>query len=946
MLPPQLSYEFQSHSTKVSMDRIAAPTPEQSEGYLCTVMLFILSQVTQDDKVYLRLQTVWRSLWKELLDGKQAEVDRMDKNALIAIQALIAEERGAESNGSTDDPSTMEKVGRRHIEGQEPLQTGKTQKEPQLLKSLWETKTSTVRYKKMLLSRQELPIWDYRERIVATIVAHQVTVLCAETGAGKSTQVPSLLLQNQLTSGMDSKILITQPRRISAISLARRVSEELGENKGEIGTRQSLVGYAIRLESRVSSATRITYVTTGVLVRMLESSSNLEEIDFLVLDEVHERTLDLDLLFIALRRLLQRRQTLKIVLMSATVDARKFSEYFGNAPILNIPGRTFPVEIKYLEDAIELTRSQNSHMRGPHVVETYDDDDVERNASERTRSLTVGLEYYSTSTRKDLATYDEYRIDYSLIANLAMTISVDKNLTMYSQAILIFMPGIAEIRRLHQTITSLPTFCGGWVIHLLHSSFSNEDLERAFEWPPGGHRKIVISTNIAETGITIPDVTAVIDTCREKVMRFDERRQISKLTESFISRSSARQRRGRAARVQEGICFHLVTRYRHDNLLLEHHVPEMLRMSLQDPILRVKIWNLGDIEQTLHEAFDPPSSKNIRRAIELLKDVKALTANESLTPLGRQLAKLPLDIWLGKLVLHGLNFGCLEAATLIASFLSGKSPFTTADGSDSRATAARLAFSKGNSDLLLMYNAYCAWKRASIAGSTLEFCRKNYLNQYTLSQIEDQKVQLLVTLSDTGVLHLDETEKDSLRRCRLGGKRREFFQVPERYNINSNNDFAANSVIAMALYPKLLLREAHGWRNVANNQQVNIAPTSVNKPASSPATWLSFYQTMQTKSRNPTVYETSLVPEAVIAILLGDADVRMYAGVILVDGGRVRFSIRDWKTMIALKAIRTGLQEAISNTYRNTDQSLQLASDRKWLDVWQAIVISRRALDG
>ena len=493
----------------------------------------------------------------------------------------------------------------------------------------------------------------------------------------------------------------------------------------------------------------------------------------------------------------------------------------------------------------------------------------------------------------------------------------------------------------------MPWFQNGWVVHLLHSSFSSDDLEKAFERPPARHGKIVIATNIAETGITIPDVTAVIDSCREKIMRFDERRQLSKLTEAFISRSSARQRRGRAARVQEGLCFHLVTRYRHDNLLLEHHVPEMLRLSLQDPILRIKVWNLGDIEQTLTEAFDPPTARNVRRAIQLLKDVNALTDTESLTSLGRQLAKLPLDIWLGKLVLHGVTFACLDAAVFIAAMLSATSPFTDSGRSDGRAVAARLAFSKGDSDLLLVYNAYCGWRRACLAGNVYDFCKKNFLNHSTLSQIEDQKVQLLVILSDASLLPLQESERASLRKSRLGRKTSEFFTIPSRFNLNSSNEFAVNSVVAMALYPKLLVRERHGWRNVANNQQVNISSTSINHKAPSllATNWLSFYQTMQTKSKNPTVFETGAVPEAAIVLLLGDADFKMYAGVISLDGGRIRFSVRDWKTMIALKFLRTGIQEALARSYRNVGVSLS-PTDAKWLDIWQRIVTAKKAVEG
>lgn len=925
------------------MVSVATTSPQQSEGYLCTLMLFIVCQSTKDEKVYLRLQTVWRDIWKELLEAKQDAVDRADRDLLKQIQTMIVEERGKHT--ADLDDQTKQKAPDPGLSGRSKLSADKKiEYDSESLMSLWEKKASTVGYQTLLKARQQLPIWEHRQQIIDTVAAHRVTILCAETGAGKSTQVPSFILESHLKAGNDCRILITQPRRISAISLARRVSEELGEQKSEIGSRNSFLGFAVRLESKVSPATRITYVTTGVLLRMLETSKDLENLDYVLLDEVHERTMELDLLFIALRRLLQRRQNLKIVLMSATIDARKFSEYFGNAPILQIPGKTFPVEVKYLEDALELTINRDDSVSDPNVVESFEDDTFVRDESERIKSLTVGLERYSLHTRKTLAAYDEYTIDYTLIAELLTAIS--SNEEHGRKSILIFMPGMAEIRRLHQTIMSNATFTSGWIVHLLHSSFSNEALEEAFKKPPAQHRKIVIATNIAETGITIPDVAVVIDSCREKVMRFDERRQLSKLTDAFISRSSARQRRGRAGRVQKGLCFHLVTRYRHDNLLLEHHVPEMLRLSLQDPILRIKMWNLGNIEQTLDEAFDPPTRRNITRAIQLLKDVKALTDTESLTPLGRQLAKLPLDVWLGKLVLHGLTFACLDATVFIAAMLSTKSPFTDSDRSDNRAFAAKLAFSIGNSDLLLTYNAYCAWRRACCTGDVHAFCKRNFLSHHLLLQIEEQKIQLLVTVNDAGNLLLDEAEKESLRRSRAGGRWREFFMIPHRYTMNSNNEFAVSSVIAMALYPKLLQRERQGWRNVANNQRVNLSQTSINYINPSPAaTWLSFYQTMQTKRNHPTVFETSLVPEAAIVILLGEAEYNIYAGVITLDSGKIRFNVRDWKTMIALKVLRTKIEEAFSRSFRNPGLSLS-PTDAKWLNIWQQIVASRKVSDG
>jgi len=254
-------------------------------------------------------------------------------------------------------------------------------------------------------------------------------------------------------------------------------------------------------------------------MRMLEGGTGLAEITHLVLDEVHERTIEGDFLLIVLRKLMLRRPDLKIILMSATVNAEQFSKYLNEAPILNVPGRTHPVAAKYLEDAIEAADFGGNTGASSASDDGGDDDGAEESESGVKSAALGDLEKYSAKTRNTLARYDEYRINYDLMVKLLETVATGKTYQNYSKAILVFLPGIAEIRRLNDMLASHSTFSRGWQIYPLHSTLATEEQERAFLVPPPGIGKIVLATNIAETGVTIPDVTCVIDTGKHKEMR-------------------------------------------------------------------------------------------------------------------------------------------------------------------------------------------------------------------------------------------------------------------------------------------------------------------------------------------------------------------------------------------------------------------------------------------
>lgn len=846
---------------RFNMRSVATPDKKQSESYIATWALFHISfgASSKEEKVGLKLPPVWRELWEELAEARKSSLDAKDREVLRELRDLVRQRRDRElEDGVILQSAFRGRASARNQNDARELSQEMTKggtADPEFYQRIWMQKSNTARYQTMLQSRMQLPMWQFRQQVTDLVDREQVVIICGETGCGKSTQVPSFLLEHQLLQGKKCKIYCTEPRRISAISLARRVSEELGEGRGDLGTSRSLVGYSIRLESNTSKETRLVFATTGIVMRMLEGSNDLREVTHLVLDEVHERSIDSDFLLIVLKKLMLKRKDLKVVLMSATVDAERFSTYLGGAPVLTVPGRTFPVEVRYLEDAVELTGYSTGENTQLQMVDL--DDDIE--AAEQGPKTTVSndLSRYSSKTRLALAQMDEYRIDFDLIVQLIARVASDPEYSFFSKAILVFLPGIAEIRTLNDLLLGDPAFSKNWLVYPLHSSIATEDQEAAFLVPPPGVRKIVLATNIAETGITIPDVTCVIDTGKHKEMRFDERRQLSRLIDTFISRANAKQRRGRAGRVQKGLCFHMFTKHRHDTIMSDQQTPEMLRLSLQDLAIRVKICKLGGIEETLSEALDPPSAKNIRRAVDALIDVRALTASEELTPLGHQLARLPLDVFLGKLILLGTVFKCLDAAITVAAILSSKSPFSAPFGQRAQADLVRLAFRRGDSDLLTIYNSYLAWKRvcttsSGSGGKEAQFCRKNFLSQQTLANIEDLKGQLLSSLVDSGFLSLTEEERRSLRNTRFSSRRRhqQFVDVPQRVDLHSENDSITSSVIAASFYPKLLVRDAPGsrsLRNIGNNQSISLHPSSVNR-GHNELRWLSYYHIMQSKT--------------------------------------------------------------------------------------------------
>jgi len=602
----------------------------------------------------------------------------------------------------------------------------------------WQSRQQTVQQRKMLDGRRSLPAWSLREDIVDTVNQYQVTIISGETGSGKSTQSVQFVLDDMIEKrlGAAANIICTQPRRISALGLADRVSEERCTVVGDE------VGYAIRGESKQrQGATKITFVTTGVLLRRLQTSGGstddvvaaLADVSHVVVDEVHERSLDTDFLLILLKSVLPRRRDLKVILMSATLDAGVFEQYFkegASVGKIEIQGRTYPVDDYYLDDVARMTNFN------PTSYSRYgDDDDGDMSVDQSMAIMIQGL---------------GMRINYSLIA--ATVATIDDQLGSIEGGILIFLPGLMEISRTLDALRSIPN------LHALplHASLMSSEQRRVFPPAPRGKRKVIAATNVAETSITIEDIVAVIDTGKVKETSFDPRNNMVKLEEVWASQAACKQRRGRAGRVRAGKCYKLYTRNA-EAKMAERPEPEIRRVPLEQLCLSVRAMGIKDIPSFLAATLTPPEALAVEGAVDLLNSMGALDGDD-LTALGQHLALIPADLRCGKLMVYGTIFGCLESILTIASILTIRSPFVSPQDKRDESRAARAAFSSGGAegDLLTDLAAYDEWMSQRHSGlpprALRAWCDQKFLSFNTLSDISSTRSQYLASLTEAGLL--------------------------------------------------------------------------------------------------------------------------------------------------------------------------------------------------
>ncbi|KAF9982153.1 hypothetical protein BGZ65_003180 [Modicella reniformis] len=664
-----------------------------------------------------------------------------------------------------------------------------------ILKEYENLKATNVSFQALQMGRQKLPAWGYKDRLVQAIKDNAVVIVCGETGCGKTTQVPQFILDSwiQESIGEFANIVCTQPRRIAAIGVAERVAAERCTDIGQ------QVGYAIRGENKSSRNTKLLFCTTGILLRRLHSDPDLQNVTHVMVDEVHERSVDSDFLLIILRDLLRKRKDLKLILMSATINSELFSGYFDGCPVYEIPGFTHPVEELYMEQIVART-GHTPDFRGSNVKRIKMTEAMEEEW-EKTKGEyeSHGLDSETIAKIKTMEAYAE-RIDYELIvASVSDILKRKEPAGSVDGAILIFLPGVMEIKKCIDTLTAFAkTVPQTLDIIPLHAALTPKEQSSVFAPARKGVRKIVVATNVAETSITIDGVVYVIDSGRVKETRMEN--SMTKLVETWTSFASTRQRKGRAGRTRPGIVYKLFSK-KQSLKLAPQQDPEILRIPLEQLCLSVKAMGEKNVEAFLSKALTPPSVAAIQSALKTLEDLSALDSSTGdLTPLGRHMADIPADLRVAKMLIFGAVFKCLEPILVVASCMSVKSPFVSPMDKREEAQAKKNQFATAKSDLLTAWKAYDKWEELKDSGASRSelkmFCEDNYLSSNTLFEIQNLKSQYLEALETIGF-----TSKNS---SRSQGQRRSERRSSEEDNIHSDNMALVKSIILSGLYPNVI----------------------------------------------------------------------------------------------------------------------------------------------
>ncbi|XP_037042409.1 ATP-dependent DNA/RNA helicase DHX36 [Bradysia coprophila] len=662
--------------------------------------------------------------------------------------------------------------------------------------------TKTEKYEEMFQFRQRLPSFQHKDEIVDAVKRNQVLLVAGNTGCGKTTQVAQYILDDALMNmeGSKTKILCTQPRRIAATSIAERVASERGEELGHS------IGYQIRLEKTPPrSIASILFCTTGVLLKFMEQSPNLSEYSHIIIDEIHERNAITDVCLALIKKITEHRKSLKVILMSATLNEERFAEYFNDCPIIRIAGLTYPVQDFFLEDILEETGFDNFTKRRKEPVWWKYKKPVQE-ATPIIQSYANSLrQKYSQKTIDLLKRPETENIDLAFIQHIIMHISNTKP----SGAILVFLPGFSVISKLYDNLQKdFPP--SSYRIYPLHSLLTGSDQREIFNKPPEGVRKIIISTPLAETSITIEDVVYVVNAGKMRRPYFDFERNAKVFEDEWITQANEIQRKGRAGRTQPGICYHLYTRARSRHLK-PFEKPEILRVRLEENILTLKVLCIQNVKWFASTMIDVPKESVIESSISCLQRLGALTENEELTPLGLHLANLGVHPKIGKMLLLGSIFSCFGPISSISAGLSFKSPFFTLMGKEKLCDEAKRKFSS-DSDQLAVANAMAEWKMSS--RNRKDFCYTNFLSNSTMGMLDRMRSQFAQLLHHSRFL--SNAQCDS-----------------QENNRNSENVDLLKAVIAGGVYPNIAhrvvkIRSRKDCIRTVERKGLRLLPSSVN----------------------------------------------------------------------------------------------------------------------
>ena len=533
------------------------------------------------------------------------------------------------------------------------------------------------------VSNKKLPITDYESRIIEKLSQNRVFILVGETGCGKTTQIPQMLYRSGIAG--DKLIGITQPRRVAAISVAKRVAEEMDAELGQ------LVGYQVRFEDCTSSSTKIKFMTDGMLLKECLTDRKLPKYGVIMLDEAHERTVHTDVLFGLMRELLEKDTDLKVIATSATLQSSKFSEFFFNCPVLEVPGRTFPVSVSYTVQSIE----------------NY--------------------------------------IDASIRAVLKLHQTEEK-----PGDILLFLTGQEDIdivcETLYQQGKAMERECGNLIVLPIYSSLPTEQQTMIFQPTPIGERKVVVATNIAETSLTIDGIRYVVDPGLVKEMKYDPRTGMDTLEIVPISRASADQRKGRAGRTSEGKCVRLYTEASYLKEMQPASIPEIQRANMANVALDMKVIGIDDLIG--FNFMDKPPTKIIIDALDQLYVLGALDEEGNLTTLGRDMSKFSLNPQLAKMLIMSSKLGCSEEALIIVSILSVQGIWYRPRDKMKEADAMKARLNRDEGDHITLLNVYRLWEKDHFSE---EWCRKHFIHYRSLRRAQDVMKQLRFQMEKYGL---------------------------------------------------------------------------------------------------------------------------------------------------------------------------------------------------